>query len=125
MTVVVHVSGPLFDGRAAGAVEAFLDDARRAVADQGANDVRAELGRVLRNPTGFYQSRVTTNAAAGTNVVTDGGVVYGPWLEGVGSRNQATRFKGYATFRRVTARLQDKAADIAARELAPYLARMR
>ena len=32
--------------------------------------------------------------------IDDSGVVYGPWLEGTGSRNLTTRFKGYASFRR-------------------------
>lgn len=33
--------------------------------------------------------------------IDDSGVVYGPWLEGTSSRNETTRFKGYASFRRV------------------------
>lgn len=32
--------------------------------------------------------------------IDDNGVVYGPWLEGTSSRNQTTRFKGYASFRK-------------------------
>jgi hypothetical protein len=30
----------------------------------------------------------------------DSGVVYGPWLEGVGRRNKVSRFKGYSSFRK-------------------------
>jgi hypothetical protein len=47
------------------------------------------------------------------SVVQDGGVIYGPWLEGVGSRNRTTRFKGYFTFRRTTAQLNVRATPIA------------
>lgn len=35
------------------------------------------------------------------------GAIYGPWLEGTGSRNQTTRFKGYSSFRK-TAQWLDK-----------------
>ncbi|MGH3680774.1 MAG: hypothetical protein ACRDT2_11075 [Natronosporangium sp.] len=120
----VTVSGPLFDGRAHAAVDAFLDDAEQQVADVGFNDVRAELGRVLRNPTGFYESRIQTERQRDDVMVTDGGVVYGPWLEGTSQRNQSSRFKGYATFRRVAQRLQDKAGSIAEQLLPRYVDRM-
>lgn len=32
-------------------------------------------------------------------IIDDGGIIYGPWLEGVGSRNRTTRFKGYRMWR--------------------------
>ena len=38
--------------------------------------------------------------------------VYGPWLEGVSSRNQTTRFKGYAMWRKTTQKLQGMARTI-------------
>jgi hypothetical protein len=34
--------------------------------------------------------------------------VYGPWLEGVGSRNNTTRFKGYHAFRNAAQALQQR-----------------
>jgi hypothetical protein len=42
-------------------------------------------------------------------VVDDSNVIYGPWLEGVGSRNEKTRFKGYFTFRKAAQKLNDMA----------------
>ncbi|MGV9803926.1 hypothetical protein ACWDTP_38425, partial [Mycobacterium sp. NPDC003449] len=57
--------------------------------------------------------------------VNDGGVVYGPWLEGTGSRNApVTRFRGYATFRRVKAMIDRRAPGIAQRLLRRYIGRM-
>jgi len=51
--------------------------------------------------TGNYRRNVSAEVRPSLSVVlSDGGVIYGPWLEGVSSRNQSTRFKGYATFRK-------------------------
>jgi hypothetical protein len=43
--------------------------------------------QVLQHPTGYYQSKITVERAGTGYRVTDQGVVYGPWLEGTGSRN--------------------------------------
>lgn len=122
----VHVnnSGPLFDGRADAAVDAFCDASEEEIAQEGYNLVQTELGHVLKNPTGRYQSRVQTDRAGGDWEVNDDGVIYGPWLEGVESRNQTTRFKGYATFRRMAQALDARATQIAERVLPPFLRRM-
>lgn len=123
--VIVTMHGPLFDGRAATALEAFPIAAAAAVGDEAYLDVRRTLGRVLQNPTGFYESRIQHNQAGDMSYVHDGNVIYGPWLEGTGSRNATTRFKGYHTFRQVTQRIDARSADIAQRVLDGYLRRMR
>lgn len=120
LEVDVDTHGPLFDGQAQVALTAFLEDAKRAIAKQGAEDVRQELRPGHGYLTGAYRSHVH----ASLDRVVDGGVVYGPWLEGVGSRNRTTRFKGYHTFRLVKQRLREKAGPIAERELPKYLGRM-
>lgn len=111
--VIVQATGPLFQGVAPRVIQAFLDEAVEVVAQEGENMVRVRLGAVLKNPTGFYESRIQTERVGTDMAVTDGGVVYGPWLEGVGSRNQTTRFKGYRTFREVTQALDAEAGGIA------------
>lgn len=117
--------GPLFDGRAEKAAREFAEDAEREIADTGANMVRTELAHVLKHPTGRYMSHIHTTRVSAHSVVTDGNIVYGPWLEGTGSRNRTTRFKGYFTFRKVTQRLQAKAVPIAEKLLrSKYLRRM-
>lgn len=123
--VLVITSGPLFDGRAAVAMEAFTIAGAAAIGDEAYLDVRRTLGQVLRNPSGFYESRVQHNQAGGMSYVHDGNVIYGPWLEGTGSRNATTRFKGYHTFRQVTQRIDARSVDIAQRVLDGYLVRMR
>jgi len=56
--------------------------------------------------TGHYRRNVHGKVTNLHGRIDDGGVVYGPWLEGVGTRNQTTRFKGYASFRRTAQYLQ-------------------
>lgn len=122
--MTTRVSGPIFDGRAAAAVEDFLGEAEDELAREGANRVRQRLGQVLRNPTGFYASRIVTDRQREDAQVTDSRVVYGPWLEGTSSRNHATRFKGYRTFRLVAQELREHAMTIAQRVLPRHLDRM-
>lgn len=122
--IMSQARGPLFDGRAAAAIDAFTVDAENAVAEAGVNEVRQTLSGSLKNPTGFYESQIQTERRADTTLVTDGGVVYGPWLEGTSSRNTTTRFKGYAAFRRSVQRVQAQAPRIAEKTLQRYLGRM-
>lgn len=121
----VTASGPLFDGGAEKAVEDFRRAAEEEIGKEGVTMIQTQLDRVLRHPTGYYRSRITTERAGDRVQVTDGGVVYGPWLEGVGSRNKSTRFKGYRTFRLVAQQLQKKVGPIAERVLPGYLGRMK
>lgn len=54
-----------------------------------------------RASTGHYRRSIHAEMRSDTQGrIDDSGVVYGPWLEGTGSRNQSTRFKGYASFRK-------------------------
>lgn len=123
--VNVRRHGPIFDGRAAAAAAQFAQAAEEEIAETGVNLVRAELGRVLKHPTGYYESQIQTDRSAGSTLITDGGVIYGPWLEGIGTRNSpVTRFKGYSTFRRVGQRVDRQAKLIAERVLPKYLRRM-
>jgi hypothetical protein len=126
--VKVTAAGPLFDGRAANAVARYVDDARDTIAARGEELVLADLGMVLRHPTGYYESQIKSErVTADTDRVSDGGVVYGPWLEGVGSRNSpVTRFAGYGHWRRTKETLADEAPGIAAQLLQTrYLPEMR
>lgn len=80
-----------------------------ALAQEGVNRVKNRLGQVLQNPTGYYESNITIERRSTYRGVTDSGVPYGGWLEGIDPRNRTTRFKGYHTFRIVQASMaQDK-----------------
>jgi hypothetical protein len=125
MTTTVIKRGPLFDGRAAHAVRDYTSAAAREVGETAEDLVRA-AAKVFRHPTGYYESQITVNrASANAYLVTDNDVVYGPWLEGVGSRNRTTRFKGYHFWRLAAQQADRRAVPVAERVLLPYLARMR
>lgn len=123
----VNLSGPMFDGRAEAAVEAATRDISKTAAQEGKNLVDARLGEVLQHPTGRYEAHIRTNTISPyINKVDDGGrIVYGPWLEGVGSRNAPkTRFRGYATFRIIGSVLGKVSGEIGNRVMEKYIGRM-
>lgn len=110
MTDIVE-TGALLEGKGPKVVQAMLDDASEAVAQAVYEDVKEVLRSVLKHPTGYFESRVVTDISSDGAKVTDGGVIYGPWLEGTSSRNGQTRFKGYQTFRKVTDKWNDGHAE--------------
>ena len=122
----INMDGPLYDGRAERAMSDFAEAAVDAVAEQGFADIGFTLIRVLKHPTGYYQSRIRNRQLGPTTrVLYDDRVIYGAWLEGVGSRNTpVTRFEGYFTFRRVAMGLRRKAKPLAEQTLRKYLGRM-
>lgn len=123
--VTVHTSGPVFDGRAAHLTQEAAEESNRRIAQQGAFTVRQMLDRVLKRQTPYYRLQVEAHQDPPGWAIDDGGVVYGPWLEGVGSRNfPVTAFKGYATFRRAVQIIQGRAKDTAEHVFGLYVGRM-
>lgn len=114
--------GPLFDRRVDQAVKAGLEDAKHEIADQGVIEVRQQLGRVLKHPTGNYQRHIAQRRRGVADVVHDSGVVYGPWLARGG---RGTRFKGYAHWRRATTALRRRATAFADRAIGRRLRGLR
>src|ERR1700726_92998 len=100
----IRISGPLFDGVAKKELAVALAAVQKEVASYAEYQWQMNMSDSFQNPTGSYQSHVNTMRREADLVVNDGwpgsGLVYGPWLEGVGSRNQTTRFKGYFALRR-------------------------
>lgn len=123
--IEVTYSGPVYDGRAELAAAEADQEAQRVVAVLGASSVRSNLNAVLRVQTPYYRLRVQAEADHPGWKITDQGVIYGHWLEGTGSRNRTTRFKGYATFRRTTQQIQARARDVTQSVVARFLPRMR
>lgn len=126
MAFDVHVSsqGPMFTALGPKIVSEYLDDAVEQVAQAGKNEVDRVLGVVIRNPTPYYQTRINIRREGIDRIINDAGVIYGPWLEGVGSKNKTTRFKGYFTFRRTRQWLNVQAKIIANDVLGPYVDRL-
>ncbi|MEA5366100.1 hypothetical protein VA596_41690 [Amycolatopsis sp., V23-08] len=108
----VTLTGPMFTGASAAVVDQFLEDAKYAVAGAALAAVHEILDARIRHPTPYYETQLHVVQENGAQVVNDRGVVYGPWLEGTGSRNSRTRFKGYAAFRRGCQQTEGRVEDI-------------
>lgn len=120
MASEVILSGPLFDARGDIDMAQICDGIEHDVAEAGQNMVHSHLVQFIRHPTPYYWTKIETRKnPEGPGVsIWDSFVIYGPWLEGVGSRNKTTRFKGYAAFRIEAALLQRRAGEIAERAVA-------
>ncbi|MFJ5984309.1 hypothetical protein [Lentzea sp. NPDC092896] len=120
----VNVSGPIFDGRADLAAGDYVDAARHAVARQAKANVSMLLDRYLKHPTPYYETQMHIDSGD-PDVVKNHVKLYGPWLEGTGSRNSPkTRFKGYGHWREATKLTQAEATRVAQSVLPPFLEAM-
>ena len=115
----VEFKGPFFESGRRNAVMRKLERDTQDEIDRYALDlIDALLVAVLKHPTGYYQSRIRAHRSTTHTIIDDSRVVYGPWLEGTGSRNyHVTRFRGYHTFRRAGQILPEKAHAIARRNV--------
>jgi hypothetical protein len=107
----IRPRGPLFDGRLARVVRPALDGAAHDVARHGQDIVWLLGHRTFKTWTNTWGGSLVTERRA-DDWVTHDNVIYGPWLEGVSSRNASTRFKGYRTFRRAQQELDAKTPTI-------------
>jgi hypothetical protein len=130
VNLTVKVSGPFFAKGPAVVVASLHDAIQETVLEGEKHAVGMAQPRGSASATAVFHSRSyaaahgykqTGHYARSINgrmtgtlngEVTDSGVVYGPWLEGVSSRNDATRFKGYGIFRRTRDKLQGMAQAI-------------
>lgn len=126
--ITVDKHGPLFrPGEVDAVMTAAMHEMTQDVARGTKNEVLIRLGQVIRHPTPYYETRIQYEGSGDEYRVNDGPntFIYGPWLEGTGSRNATTRFKGYRTFRIITAMMNaGRAKMIAEATLARYIARL-
>lgn len=134
----VMIAGPVFDGRANASARAYCRVTETELAEESASRIREFLptqykylghgGNPDDNPVpanaGYYESRIHAEATADGARVTDDEVVYGAWLEGTSSMNDALRFPGYGAFRLISQQMDNDAARLAEAGLPPYLALM-
>ena len=108
-------NGPIFDLRARRAFSDMREELEEEAAEWSLDHIRSTIHRHFKHPTGYDESNVEVRNPSTAHEVSDGGwagPVYGPWLEGVGSRNNTTRFKGYHSFRNAAAALDRRIDDI-------------
>lgn len=113
LNYTVRQSGALFQGSIQRDLKLAIDEAERAVATEGVNEVRGALRQVLQHSTGHYASQIQTERRQDHWEVNDNESVYGPWLAGVSSLNRSSRFRGYHHWRIATQRLDARAVGIA------------
>lgn len=105
-----------FDRRLA----AGIDRAKVGVAGYGMNVLRNHSAMFRyehpsREPghPGYWERQLRSDNV-GEDIVISDRAVYREWLEGTGSRNSTSRFKGYRMWRRTKQQLNDRKGDIAA-----------
>lgn len=76
-----------------------------------------------RASKGHYRRSIAENTKVGTlqGKISDGGVIYGPWLEGTSSRNQTTRFKGYGEFRKTYQMLEKEKGRVLSKHMSKVI----
>lgn len=125
----VNLSGPIADLTAPAIIDRYASHLRHVMADEVEDRVKLHLMGVLRHDRGVYIEWTHQEDLPDRINVTDRWIVYGPWLEGVGSRVgpvgtgkwPMTRFPGYHTYRIVTQEYNLVAEDRAYQELPPFL----
>lgn len=111
----IDFDGPLFNGRAIKIFDDFAKDAEKDIAKAALRGIKRRFHVKFRHPTGRYESNVKISSAGEGTQINDGGIVYGPWLEGIGKKNRTTRFKGYHSFEEAANEIDGRAEDIAER----------
>lgn len=127
VTVDADVTGPLADGTADQALQDWARNTAKAIADQGADMLRAFPMNKTGRSRGGFQSNINVLQAGPVATIPAPmirGVTWGPWLEGTSKRNQSTRFKGYHLFRKTRQALQQMAPEIGQKELDKVMPRL-
>lgn len=121
----ISATGPLFDGRAEQIALDLAADAVDTVGEVAEQQVVRLMELHFQNPRPWYWLQVTrSHPGYLTTVVHDTGIVYGPWLEGVGSRNATTRFKGYRHWRTTRQEIESQVLSIIEPVVEHHVARL-
>ncbi len=126
MSMHATAKGPLLDGRAVQAHDEYVQDISKVLAQRAERLVVSYSKASFKNVTPYYWNQVRAHPIGGnTWEVDDGGVVYGPWLEGVGSRNTpVTRFAGYGMYAKAGRVVDGIAPTVADDRLRLFIPRM-
>lgn len=119
----MSVQGGLFDGGWESGLDELTVDIVGAVSDTVLDTWRSNLDENIRVNTGRYVSTTRVTRVSDTAAqINDGTSVYGPWLEGQGSRNApVTRFKGYHSAEEAAEKVNAKADEVAAPVVARFV----
>lgn len=115
----VEFSGPVFEpGEWDAIMSKGLSEVQDTVADTVLDMWRDTLDYNIKVNQGRYIGELNVAREDNVPVLNDRVSLYGPWLEGTGSRNAPrTRFEGYHSARDTAAAAQDNADLLAAEPL--------
>ena len=131
----VKIEGPLFDRRGKRQIQRESFEAIEELLYIGENFL---MKRLRPQPAGAYISLGEGGTSTGNyrrNIssesdqlrmlgeIHDGGVKYGPWLEGVSNRNRATRFKGYHSFQLASQLVQKEGKEVLQKHMRKFVRR--
>lgn len=132
VSVDVNFNGPLFDAYERDiATERARQDTEDAIQDAAYERVKAlgqsrfrYVDKSNHHVPGKWLHSIR-KTYEGDYPAVDTGIIYGYWLEGVGSRNfPKTRFKGYRMWRKATQQIQAEAEKIAQPHIDRAVARL-
>lgn len=117
-----RVHGPISGGRMTRDAEEYSHDVAEALAEDAKDKWVDNLQGSIRHPTPYYWTRITAREVSSTRYkVHDHDIVYGPWLEGTGSRNAPNSiFPGYWALARAKESAKRSRGGIARRILQRY-----
>lgn len=116
----VHFKGVIFDERGKQAVKRFSEDSTRVMAEAGLQIAKNLFRQSIQQGTGYFLSHLDADISGTYARLHDNMIIYGLWLEGTGSRNAITRFKGYFAWQKTSTILNQQGEQI----LAPLEAKL-
>jgi len=128
-TTKITMTGPLFDGRAPRAAQAYTETLAAEIGAIGQTWIKLDTERMTKSGsnTGAAAEGVMLNGSGMTFTIS-GGIRKGefdwPWLEGTSKRNQSTGFRGYKSFRRTRLRMRKAIPPYARQLLGKFIAEM-
>lgn len=120
-----RVQGPISSGQMTRDAAMYSHDVAEKLAEEAKDEWVDNLQGSIRNPTPYYWTRIAVRPITSTRYeVHDHDIVYGPWLEGTGSRNAPNSiFPGYWSQARAKETMKRRRGGIAQRILRQYRSR--
>lgn len=119
-----RVSGPISSGRMQRDYDSYNHEVAEALAEAAQETWVNNLQGSIRNPTPHYWTQIDIRQVSATRYqIHDHDIVYGPWLEGTGSRNSPNSiFPGYWSQARAKETMKRRRGGIARKVLRRYRA---
>lgn len=124
MGATLTESGQFFTGDPSQGIRDTADEWTQTLAVTGAADIRATQNVTFRTRTPHARLQTEARREAPGWMIWDQRLIYGPWLEGTGSRNRTSRFKGYGIWRAAASKISARAVAIGQPIVARFVGRM-